>query len=179
MSDSRDPDYENEIRPLIRSFGRNEFRARDLSSLSSYSPQGLGHKLKSAADKEAYSIEVVDRFPYVFQVPDEELEDISPERNENAEYLEIFHIGEAYRLLLDEGQEEDEESERDGFDEVYSMLEEDDELSEKEVRRELNNHIDLETMGARMQRNGELFQNFKEYRDVEYISEQKKFTLEG
>lgn len=177
MPRNRSPEYENDIRPLIQNLDSNEFQASDLSPVTGYAPQTLGRKLKSAADNEVYSIEVVDRFPYVFKAPDELLEtDTAPERNENAEYLGIFQIEEAYKLLFDDKKETEE---RKSLDEVYRLFESEGELSEKEVRKELNDQIDSDlSFSARMSRQGELFQDLREYRNVAYIPEEKKFKLE-
>lgn len=177
MPRNRSPEYENDIRPLIQNLDSNEFQASDISPVSDYTPQVLGRKLKSAADNEVYSIEVVDGPPYVFRAPDGLLEaDTAPERNENAEYLELFQIEEAYKLLFDE---EKGAEERKSLDEVYHLLEREEVLSEKEVREELNDQINSDlSFSDRISRQGELFQSFREYRNVAYIPEENNFKLE-
>lgn len=147
--------YEEDLLPLIEDLDRDPFRSNDLSEISGYSAQVIGRTLSSASRKEQYEIEIIDRFPYVFTTEG------------NTEYIEENSAEE----------ELDEPNNSPELDEVYELLEEEEELEEEEVRSKINEVITMDSLGAKMERNGQIFQEFKDYRDVEYDRENNRFQL--
>jgi hypothetical protein len=148
--------YESEIFPLIEELDYDPFTASDLTEMSSRSAQSISHTLSYVADSQEYEILKVGRFPYVYSLEGNRPEEKEAERPK------------------DESNDEDKKD----LEEVYNFLDNEGEASESRVREKINEQIELESISARMDKNGELFQNLKGYKDAKYLPEQKKFIIE-
>lgn len=133
---------------------KDPFTSTDLSDVGDYAPQTIGHRLNSIANSGEYDIEVIDSFPYMFTLEGNGREDYEEKEPDQEEESDDVELEEAYQLLEQQG-----------------------ELPENEAREEFNRRIEGKDFSTRMERQGELFQKFKDYRDVCYIPEESKFVI--
>jgi len=156
-----DVKYEEELRPAIESFDQDPFTSTQLAVETSHSPQSIAHALSNAADEPEYEIEIVDTHPYVFSMEGNEA---PVDRENESDSDEETNLEESWEYPV--------------LEEAYKFLEENEEVSETEIRKLLSDEIEADSMESQMSKNGKVFQDLKDYRDVEYVRSEQKFRIE-